>query len=332
MTNNADRLRQRLRSIGLSDAAIHAAWPTWWSEAADASASAQTDLRFSLSRKLGLEPHSLLQDDEKPRFIWRDAARFKHLRGEGELERAAIASFGIALGRYLLEATGSSQMLPHITAHSLRDAILKTKPYVRLVDLISTCWALGIPLIHLQVFPCTHKRMAAMSVGFNGRNAIMVGKDSNYPAQIAFYIAHELGHISLGHLTHQSMLVDLDGKELSNNDEEEIAADRFALELLTGQPHPTVLPKGASSPRELARAARQTGAALKIEPGTLALCFAFSTKNWGTANAAMPFIYESPKPVWSEINNVALNQLNLDAIPEDARSYLTSVIGTSTQP
>lgn len=331
MTDSAERLRQRLRSIGLSDAAIRAAWPTWWSDAADASASAQTDLRFSLSRKLGLEPHSLLQNDEKPRFIWRDEARFKHLRDEGDLERAAITSFGTALGRYLLEATNAGPILTGITAQRLRDAILATQQYVRLVDLLSTCWSLGIPLIHLQVFPCAHKRMSAMSVCFNGRNAIMVGKDSNYPAQIAFYIAHELGHIALGHLKHKSMVVDLDEEGLSNNDQEEIAADHFALELLTGQSRPTVLPEGASSARELARTARQAGDALRIEPGTLALCFGFSTNNWPTAYAAMPFIYQSAKPVWSEINNVARSQLNFDAIPEDAQSYLSTVIGTPTR-
>ena len=43
-----------LQQLGLSDAAINAAWPEWWSEAAEPSPSASLDLRFSLARKLGL--------------------------------------------------------------------------------------------------------------------------------------------------------------------------------------------------------------------------------------------------------------------------------------
>lgn len=159
----------------------------------------------------------------------------------------------------------------------------------------------------------------------------MIGKDSNYPPQIAFYIAHELGHITLGHLTQKPMVVDLERDDLPNNDQEEADADRFALELLTGVSRPTVLPKDRRySARELARTALQAAPDLRIEPGTIALCFGFSTNDWATANAAMPFIYQSTKPVWSEINKVALTELNLGAVPEDARSYLATVIGDPT--
>lgn len=331
MTDNADRLRQRLRSIGLSESAIRAAWPTWWSDAADASTSAQTDLRFSLSRNLGLDPHSLLHDNEEPRFVWRDEARFKNLRDEGLLERSAITSFGTALGRYLLVATNAGPQPGDLNSTRLREAILAHQPYVGLVDLLSACWSLGIPLIHLRVFPCTRKRMFAMSIRQSGRSAIMIGKDSNYPPQIAYYIAHELGHIALGHLSEKPMVVDLEGDNLPNNDPEEADADRFALELLTGVSRPTVLPQDRNySARELARTALQAAPDLRIEPGTLALCFGFSTNDWSTANAAMPFIYQSAKPVWSEINKVALTELNLGAVPEDARSYLATVIGDPT--
>jgi len=330
--NNAGRLRERLRSIGLSDPAIEAAWPVWWSDDADASASAKVELRFSVARKLGLDPHSLLDDDAQPRFVWRDEARFKHLSGEGQLERSAITSFGTALGTYLIAATKSKPLEIQYDSKALRDAILHEQPYVRLVDLLALCWSLGIPTIHLRVFPLVRKRMSAMSVRVGERSAIMLGKDSSYPPHVAFYLAHELAHIALGHLSEEPMVVDFEMEEptAADDDAEENTADEFALELLTGLSKPIVLPKEHRySARELARVAQGAAAELGIEPGTLALCFGFSTKDWATANAAIRQIYSEPRPVWAEVNRIAASQLALDLISDDARSYLSVVLGSA---
>jgi hypothetical protein len=66
---------------------------------------------------------------------------------------------------------------------------------------------------------------------------------------------------------------------------------------------------------------------LGIEPGTLALCFGYSTGQWAKANAAMRRIYSSPNPVWKEINRVALGHLDLSLIPDDAESYVRAALG-----
>ncbi len=316
--------------MGLSDAAVSAAWPTWWSDAADASPSAQAELRFSIARKLGLDPHSLLEDSDEPRFIWRDEARFKHLSGESQLEQSAITSFGAALGRYLIAATAVSAPGVRFSSLVLRKVILRDQPFIRLVDLLSVCWSIGTPVIHLRIFPLVQKRMSAMTVRVDERNAIMMGKESDYPAHVAFYLAHELAHIALGHLSKETVFVDLESTSLASaeNDPEEAAADRFALELLTGQAEPIVLPKlKRYNPNQLADAALRASSEIRIEPGTLVLCFAYSTGDWVTANAAMKRVYPSPKPAWAEINKVALRHLDLDLVPDDAKPYLLAALG-----
>src|SRR2546425_4796403 len=123
LKEGADQLKSRLRRFGLSEFAIDAAWPTWWSDAADASSSAQAELRFSLARKLGLDPHSLLEDAAEPRFVWRKEARFKHATAEGEQERAGITSFGVALGNLLISATEIPAAAIELNPHQLRAAI-----------------------------------------------------------------------------------------------------------------------------------------------------------------------------------------------------------------
>jgi len=332
---NASQLRSRLKKLGLSDPAIKAAWPRWWSDEADTSVSARIDLRFSVARKLGLDPRSLLDDEQQPRFVWRDEARFKHLSGEGDLERSAITSFGKALGSVLITASPPSIPITGSTAQGMRSLILREKqPYIRLLDLLSLCWSVGIPVIHLRVFPWPQKRMAAMTVQVEDRCAILLGKDSMYPAQIAFYLAHELAHISLAHLTSDRVIVDLEQEvpSLEEEDAEEGSADRFALELLTGDPRPVVLPSGPHySARELARVALNSADKLRVEPGTLALCFGYSTKDWATANASMERIYSSAKPVWNEVNNIAQTQLALERIPDDALDYLEAVLGSESR-
>jgi hypothetical protein len=172
--------------------------------------------------------------------------------------------------------------------------------------------------------------MSAMTVRFDDRNAIMMGKDSDYPAHVAFYLAHELAHIALGHLSKETVFVDLESTRLASveDDPEEAAADRFALELLTGEAEPRVLSKLSKyNPDQLADAALRASTELRIEPGTLVLCFAYSTGDWATANAAMKRVYPSPKPAWAEINKIALNQLDFDRVPDDARSYLLAALG-----
>ena len=332
---NASQLRSRLRKLGLSDPAIKAAWPRWWSDEADTSVSARVDLRFSVARKLGLDPRSLLDDEQQPRFVWRDEARFKHLSGEGDLERSAITSFGKALGSVLIAASPPPISITGSTAQDLRNLILREKqPYIRLLDLLSLCWSVGIPVIHLRVFPWPQKRMAAMTVRVDDRCAIFLGKDSMYPAQIAFYLAHELAHISLAHLASDPVIVDMEQAvpSLGEEDAEEGSADRFALELLTGDPRPIVLPAGPHySARELARVALNSADKLRVEPGTLALCFGYSTKDWATANASMERIYSSAKPVWNEVNNIAQTQLALERIPDDALDYLEAVLGSESR-
>lgn len=330
MKDSASRLKRRLKNVGLTDSVIEAAWPTWWSDDADSSPSAQAELRFSVARKLGLDPHSLLEDGDSPRFIWRDEARFKHLSTEGELERSAITSFGTAFAKYLLVATSASPYTAPLNPRELRNIILRKQPFVRLLDILAVCWSLGIPVVHLRVFPLAQKRMAAMAVGADLRSAIMMGKDSDYPAQVAFYLAHELGHIALGHVREGQAVVDLESAGLASprDDPEENGADTFALELLTGDTSLLVLPKwDGYSAKGLARAAVDSASQLRIEPGTLALCFGYSTGDWATANAAMKSIYEMRKPVWVEINKLALDHLDLNLIPHDARSYLSAALG-----
>lgn len=325
MTGDDENLIERLRNAGFSRAAIRAAWPSWWSEEAGATPSGRAELRFALARRLGLEPKPLL--GERVEFVWNDEARFKHLSTQDQAQKAALTSFGMSVGRLLLRAIPSGPTDP-IAADELRDAILSGSRFVDLRSLLGTCWALGIPVIHLRVFPLKAMSMHAMVVGVDGRFAILLGRDATYPAPVAFTLAHELGHVMLGHLADAPALIDLEDPALARDgDEQEGEADRFALTLLTGSPEPDIQTDfDHFNAPTLAAAVLHAADEYAVEPGTLALCLAHRHGAWPVAMSALRFIYGERKPAWREVNGIADGELNWDLLGDEAANYLRNVM------
>jgi hypothetical protein len=334
--NESARLVRQLRQLGLSRQAIERAWPGWWSAEAESSTSARTELAFSLARRFGLDPRSLLEGSGGAEFRWADEARFKHRSNQSDAELSAITSFGKSVATALLAATppGTSAIMG-VSAAAIRAAILREgRPYPELGDLLALAWAVGVPVVQLRLYPLSRKRMAAMTVEVNSRSAVLIGKDANYPAPIAFYLAHELGHVAHGHAAGGRLLVDFEMAHpaLVQDDEEERMADEFALEVLTGRPQPFVVAASGqrSSARELARVALSAGPDLGIEPGVLAQCYGFSTGDWPAASGALRRIYTEARAVWQPINALARRELDLRAIPADSAEFLEAVLGEPT--
>jgi hypothetical protein len=320
-------LVKELKDAGLSDEAITAAWPSWWKDEAATSASARAELRFTLSRNLGLAPQSLL--GQRVEFVWQDAARFKNLTGTDSFARGALASFGVAVARILLRAVVAPDRgtIEGLKANGLRSAILSSHHLVDLPSLLAACWGMGIPVIHLRIFPLPAKSMRAMVVESDGRYAILLGRDASYPAPIAFTLAHEIGHAALGHIGPGRAVIDVGEPTASEADLEEREADSFALELLTGSRRPVITTSIDNfSGRALAQACMEAGPREGIEPGTLALCVGYLRNDWIAANAALHFIYSQRAPVWRPINRLAEQQLQWDALGQESARYLHSIL------
>jgi hypothetical protein len=172
------------------------------------------------------------------------------------------------------------------------------------------------------------KLMHAMAVGAEGRHAILLAFNTGYPARLAFMLAHEIGHIALGHVGASGAIVDLDetGRP-DEQDEQEIAANRFALELLTGSGQPnftTSLPRFNSA--TLGHAALGAAEQYRIEPGTLALCLGHQHGKWPIATSALKYIYPEPQELWRNINKIAEDQLAWDLIDDESAAFLRRIL------
>lgn len=329
ITLSPDQLRVELRRAGIANAAVDAVWPQWWSDDAASSLSATAELTFTVARRLGLAPRALL--DGEARFVWRDETKFKHLKTTASDQDAALSSFGTAVARALLAG------VPHVGEHrysamQLREAILGSGSLVNINELLVVAWGFGVPVIQMRLAPLSQKRMHAMTAAIHGRCAILLAREASYLAPVTFTVAHELGHLMLGHLDHGESIVDIENplESAELGDDEEVAADQYALELLTGTPSPAIVTTLETfSATELAAAVRHQGPQLGIDPGVLAMCVGHSTKAWAKAYGALKIIPPGERNVSADINQLAESQIRWHQITDDSQDYLRIVMGIS---
>lgn len=325
---NAKSLRAELRAAGLSSAAVEAAWPEWWSDEAESSASARTELRLAVARNLGLAPTALV--GERVDFVWRDRARFKHLRAGDDLHAAALNSFGVSIGRSLITATDQNGELIGLAASELRSLLLQMGT-PDLMGLLTVCWAVGVPVVHLRVWPLAQKAMHAMVVGQRGRHAILFSREASYEAMAAFTLAHEIGHIALGHVPANDILVDAEDPGASAyDDQEENEADRYALEVLLGDPDPDIqINFDSFNHVELADAVTRAAPLYGVDPGTLALAVGHRRNAWPVAMAAMRIIQPERIVVSDLVNKLAQSQLKLQRLGAESATFVERTLGIS---
>jgi hypothetical protein len=123
----------------------------------------------------------------------------------------------------------------------------------------------------------------------DGRPVIVVMNARKSPSWLAFIIAHELGHIHLGHVKPGQTLVD---EKITSEAEEksEREANDYAVTLLTGQVDLGLQSSHRLNQHQLAFAARSYGEKYRVAPGVAALNYGFTTQNWAVASAAVAIL------------------------------------------
>lgn len=259
-------------------------------------------------------------------FVWRNAARFKNLGTTSESEQAILSSFATALAGILIGASPGPRFdLREHTADHLR-GFLSSLGGFGLLELIQVSWGLGIPVVKTNVFPLDQKRMHAVASTRNGRFAIILGESTRFPAKAAFSVAHELGHIFLGHIAGSRTLMDVEDVTRTDGDGEEEAANAFALELLTGDPAPRFASSAADyNAPTLASAAQTLGAEQGIDPGIVVLTYARQYDDWPRGTAALKLLGE--QDVEEHLNKAAKSLIVWENVSPDDRRYLDRVLG-----
>lgn len=339
MAKTADPFVGRLLDLGLSEELVSAAMPDWWEPSDSASNSAKTLASLLLARRLSLDPRTLLDDNVPLGFLHTGPIKFNHMRLIDGPRKQALVAYAQGVGRIAVGAmpAGPVHDVPQDPLE-LRDALLGSdNAFVSFGDVLTACWSLGVPVLHLRVFPSTTKGVTAIAVRLGERHAILVARETGVEAQYMFHVAHELGHIALGHLKNFTAIVDADPLDIANgsdeliDDDEEVAADAYAQSLLTGSPSFSVgrdaLSSSYGSASELARIALNASRSLRVDPGHLIMSFGFTTKNWALAIAAAKQLPQQQDEPGRMVNRVLWGQLQPSQTQGDAqaRAFLEAV-------
>jgi transcriptional regulator with XRE-family HTH domain len=188
-----------------------------------------TELAQVLARGFGWDAKTLL--DGVPETPGLDVqVAFKTRSASKRAESEAKTSPLLRLARTLSELSASlyevpPRKLPSDPAEIRNEVVIQTGE-LSLASLTDWAWSMGIIVI-----PMSGPGFSAAAWFVEQRPVIVIKVPHDLIAYWLFALAHEIGHIALGHVADEG-LVDLDEPLVASEDEQEREANRFALDLL----------------------------------------------------------------------------------------------------
>lgn len=326
-TNPMADLYRRLESVGLTKSQVRKyILPDWWDDRVSSNPAAFAEGLGYLSRHLGLDLASLRDPAREVEFRDAGVCKFKRSKGTTESELGLTRSLATQVARLVNAATSEPCVPLPTTAAQVRGEILgRGEPWVGLPNLVEYCWSVGIPVVHLTSISKA-RQPDGLAVQVRGRPVVVLCRKARAPAWLLFILAHELGHIVLGHIPDEGALIDED-VDTNERDEEEGAANRFAIELLTGDPEARFQTAGRwPNAQALAERALELGRELKVDPGHLVLNYAHSMGGhfFPVANAALARL-EPEREALGIVREKLAEHLDWSRLPEESSEFLMRV-------
>jgi len=316
-------LYTRLSKMGFPPKFIREkALPEWWNSDLEENPVAVMEAAGYISKRLGLDIASVFNPNVPIKFKKVKSPKFK--KRQNTDEQSLLVAQGLATR--IAEIAGYACKYPvnelAADASQIRKTILKNHSCVDLESLISFCWSCGIPVIHFSDFPQNTSKMDGMAAHLNGRPIIVISSGQKFSARLVFVIAHELGHIACGHVQ-DGVLVDQDiNKEIQDKEEKE--ANQFAEKLLFGE---TIYRwEQISNPIDLVQIASKFGNQDRVDPGVVALNYAWQKSDWRIGTTALKII-EPNANASAKINHFLNENLDWEELSKDSQEYLKLVTG-----
>ena len=329
-----------LKSVGLTKGQVTAILPSWWEPDIARSESGLWETALLLGRRLSLDAAALVEgrvqqtsDVSEPRF--------KHTVRVTADQLAAATLMASSLAKAVIGAMPElrSIMPAKPTAQAIREKLLSTPGGIVDFDaLLCLCWNWGIPVIPIPNLPKGVRKMDAAAIKVGSRSAIVIALRNNSKAWLGFLLAHELGHICLGHVADNAAIIEgslsdtADFDAESQNDRQENEANAFAHALLGGSQADRVIalwPEATSSV-ELAVRAKADAAAVRTAPGHMILRHAFKTHRWIEARIALNFLAEDLDAQDALVSRMR-EELDTNAISEDLQDFVEQVTGVGAK-
>lgn len=324
---------QKLSLIGLKKKKVNECMPDWWLENHTKITKTDAGIQETLWRiannfsiDFGSLIESFSEKDKKPKFIFGNHL-FKHSQNLSETELQPAVSVAMFIAKSTLKVYEKPLVgLNNLTAISIREHLLKNSNWIDFEILLNYVWSLGIPVIFSSNIP--PKKMDGLALKIQDRPVIVLTKGRAH-GYLVFDLAHELGHIVLGHLNQNQMIID--EKISANYTETEIfeqQADEFALELLTGVRNTKFITKKHYSPIGLSQAVLRKANEYHIDPLHIVLNYGHSSGQFPLANQVLGYLVTQlglEKTDQQTAYDYYLNNIDLNSF--DDEEVILNIIG-----
>ena len=246
-------------------------------------------------------PVDRLQGRIRPLVSKPGACRCKGATPEKLTAQRPARCLAETLGRHLVSVFEKDALPVCDSASVIRDRLLAKTSEIKLETLLRECWRMNVPVAHLAQAP--KHAPHAMAVNVDGRCAIVLIRNKRHQGWHLFDLAHELGHIMLGHVPPGEVIVEGDGMRLE--DAEERAANDFAMDLLAGT---HMVGSDARSAEQLLARCELSSRRLHVDAQWLIVYSGFLTDKWGAAVSALNLGWPDDDAV-GVIENVLTDQL-----------------------
>lgn len=324
-------LYRKLRVAGFNPKFVDSLLPEWWDDQIASTQSGFQEASVRLGSIFGVKPSSLRDPDAHPVLRVPEGRRFKRQAKHEEQQLDVACALSMSAASRVLNALPRPEaaiVVPDATI--VRDSLLAEHPYINFAALLSYVWQLGIPVIHIEHWPAKTKKMAGLAFESNGRPVIILTSNRQH-GFLVFDLAHELAHIALGHVTNAKCVVDQDIDE-NADDPDERAANRFALELLTGDPGCKIVPTGRHlSGQELAAQAARYGNQHQIDPLHVALNYGHTQQHWIAASSAVKLLTPNTPSDQEILRQRLFTELKEHDINDDDYMVLARLTGEAVE-
>jgi len=335
MTQNLtmSALYKKLSRIGLKKDYIREnGLPSWWDEELNDKPVAVLEGAGYIARNLNLDLSSLLNQGEDVRVNPVVETKFKQHKNQGKKHPYLAQALASRLAELISYGTNLEYTTLPNNAQSIREEILRS-PFpdekgerkVNLTSLLDYCWSKAIAVGYFQQFPKKTEKFAGLIQWHSNSPVIILSSQYKQSARLAFDLAHELGHLVLGHLK-SGVLVD-ENIQFDCKDEEESQANDFASKLLMGESDNCLGDQKFHNHNHLLKHAKlESEKNPTVDITSIILNYAwYNNNNWGFANKAL-FKLNPHDNGDKIINEYLAKQLDWDKFNDETYQYLERVL------
>ena len=331
MTNvlTMSSLIAKLSKLGFNDSYIKTnGLPSWWDDELNDKPFAVLEGAGYIADRLNLNLKSLLDETETVKFNHLPDTKFKRRSSTYNQYPDVAQALASRVVELIAFATEINFVSLPTNVKEIRAEILKLSPVINLTSLLNYCWNQGIIIAYFNNFPESKKikKIAGLIQWQSNSPVIILSSKYTQPSRLAFDLAHELGHLVLGHLQ-GSLLID---EEINSNrdDNEENQANKFATDLLLDNCGNSLLNNKFYNHQQLVKKAKEKAKENPtVKPEFIILNHAWHNPNdWGFANKALDKL-DPDRKGQQIINEYLADRINWDKLNDENYEYLERVLG-----